>query len=578
MKEWILARVDETLRDEIAERLDVSPVTASMLAGRGVGSVQGARSFLNPSLDDLIEADLLPDMDKAVDTICRHARDGSRIVIYGDYDVDGLCSVTMLLQFLQLAGLDPSHYIPRRGGAGYGVHADVLRKLHAEGAGLIITVDCGVSSVAETEVANELGLDMVITDHHESAAELPNAAAVVDPKIPGSGYPFKGLAGVGVAFKLVWALTERLSRGQKTEPHFHKFLLDSMALVALGTIADVVPLVNENRILATFGLEALRCSELPGIQALISQCGLTDKPLDSDSVGFKLGPRLNVAGRMASPELALRLLMTDSYSEGERIAEELEGLNRERQRVQREIMEAARRKIDDELSPDDCVYVLADENWPAGVIGIVASHIVENSYRPAVMISLAGEPGHGSARSIPGFNIVEALSACSHHLDSFGGHAQAAGIRITRDRIDEFRTELNAHARTILSPENLKPKLTVDGEVLLGSISREFVTELGRLAPFGQGAREPVLVCRDVRLAGTPRRLGASGKHLSFHASQGASALRCIAFGMGELIEKLRSNAAAFHIAFTPVIERFTGRGNLELRIKDINFPGEEAV
>ena len=576
MKEWVLAHADEVLRDEIAERLGLSPVTASVLASRGVGSVEEARHFLNPSLDDLHDPQRLPDMDKAVDTICRHARDGSRIVIYGDYDVDGLCAVTMLLLFLRLAGLDPSHYVPQRGEEGYGVHADVLRKLRAEGAGLVITVDCGVSSVAETKLAREIGLDMVITDHHEPSEELPAAAAVVNPKIEGSDYPFTELAGVGVAFKLVCALADRLSRGERTAPHFRKFLLDSMALVAMGTIADVVPLVNENRVLAKFGLEALACCELPGVQALMSQCRLTDRTLNADSVGFKLGPRLNVAGRMASSELAMKLLLTDSYGEGERIAQQLEELNRERQKIQREIMATARRKIEEELSSDDRIYVLAAENWPPGIIGIVASHIVEDFYRPAVMISIEGDVARGSARSIPGLNIVEALSACRRHLDTFGGHAQAAGIRLKADRVDDLRTDLNAYASTRLTPDQLKPKLLVDAEVLLDSVSREFVNELGRLAPFGQGAEEPVLVARNVRGAGRLRRVGASGKHLSFYASQGGSAFRCIAFGMGELADRIGQGNRPFHIAFTPVIETFTGRGDLELRVKDIEVAEEE--
>ncbi|HUW57603.1 MAG TPA: single-stranded-DNA-specific exonuclease RecJ [Planctomycetota bacterium] len=576
MKEWVLAHPDEALRDEIADRLGLSPVTASVLSARGVKTIEEARCFLNPSLDDLHDPQTLPDMDKAVDTICRHARDGSRIVIYGDYDVDGLCAVTMLLLFLRLAGLDPSHYVPERGEEGYGVHGDVLKKLRAEGTGLVITVDCGTCSIAESKLAKEIGLDMVITDHHEPIEELPDAEAVVNPKIGGSDYPFKELAGVGVAFKLVCALADRLSRGQKTAPHFRKFLLDSMALVAMGTIADVVPLVSENRILAKFGLEALRCCELPGVQALMSQCRLTDRVLTADSVGYKLGPRLNVAGRMASAELAMRLLLTDSYGEGERIAHELEELNRERQRIQREIMATARRMIDEELSPDDYIYVLAAENWPPGVIGIVASHIVEDFYRPAVMISLDGDVGRGSARSIPGLNIVEALSSCSRHLDTFGGHAQAAGIRLRADRVDRLRTDLNAYASTRLTPDQLKPRLFVDGEVSLDSVSRDFVNELGRLAPFGQGAEEPVLVARNVRLAGRPRRVGASGKHLSFHASQGESAYRCIAFGMGELAEVTVRRDVPFHIAFTPVIETFTGRGNLELRVKDIEVPEED--
>lgn len=574
MKKWVFASVDETLRDEISRRLDVSPVTAGVLLARGVNSVSDARAFLKPSLDDLYDPKLLPDMDKAVDTICRHARDGSRIVIYGDYDVDGLCAVTILLKFLRLAGLDPTYFVPERGEQGYGVHAKVLEKLREEGAGLIITTDCGVSSISEMKHAAKIGLEVVITDHHEPGVELPEAAAVVNPKIADSEYPFTELAGVGVAFKLVWALAERLSRGQKTDPHFRKFLLDSMALVAMGTIADVVPLLNENRIFAKFGLEALSCCELPGIQALMSQCRLTDRQLAAADVSFKLGPKLNVAGRMASAEVAMKLLLTDSYSEGERIARELEELNRQRQAAQREIMETARRKIEEEGIAEDYVYVLAEDDWPAGIIGIVASHIVEEYYRPTIMISIDGESARGSARSIPAFNIVEALGSAADCLDSFGGHAQAAGVRLKRSMLGDFTKRINEHARTVLTEAELKPRLNCDGELILDSLGKAFVSELGRLAPFGKSAPEPVFVSRDVRLAGRPRRVGSSGKHLTFYATQGGQAHRCIAFGMGDLAEKLRVGDP-FHLAYTPTIETYTGRGDIELRVKDIRL-GEE--
>jgi len=577
MKEWVFATPDEALRDDIASRLDISPVTAALLLTRGVRTVQDARRFLKPTREDLFDPRLLPDIDKAVDTICRHAREGSRIVVYGDYDVDGLCAVTMLLQFLRLLGLDPSYYVPGRAEEGYGVHSDALEKLREEGAGLVVTVDCGISSVEESKLAAKLGLEMVITDHHEPSGELPEAAAVVNPKIEGSDYPFKELAGVGVAFKLVLALVEHFYPRGEVPPHFEKFLFDSMGLVAMGTIADVVPLLSENRILAKFGLEALQFSELPGVQALMNQCGLAEKPLDADSVSFKLGPRLNVAGRMASADIAMKLLMTDSYGEGERIARELERLNRERQQAQREITQTARQIITEELSEDDTILVLASENWSPGVIGIVASHLVEDFHRPAIMISLDGDIGRGSARSIPPLNIVEALSACSEHLETFGGHAQAAGLRIPKASIDNFRADVNAYASNILSAEDLRPRLDIDGEVILDSLSQAFVNELDRLSPFGQGAPEPVLVARGVRLAGRPRRVGSSGKHLAGYLSQGGAAFRCIAFGMGEFAEKLSRGSGTFDIAFTPTIETFTGQGNVELRIKDIRMDEEDA-
>ena len=575
MKDWVFASADEALREEVARRLDVSPLTAGVLIARGVSSPEEARRFLRPSLDDLIDPMLLPDMAPAVDTICRHARDGSRIVVYGDYDVDGLCSMTMMLQFLRLAGLDPDHYVPERGEEGYGVHSEVLRRLRSEGAGLVITVDCGISSVAEAQVAREIGLDLVVTDHHEPGPARPDVAAAVDPKIAGSKYPFTELAGVGVAFKLVQALSNRLSHGDKVDPQFSKFLLDSMALVAMGTIADVVPLVNENRVFAKFGLEALRYCEMPGVQALMAQCRLTDRDLDAESVSFKLGPRLTVAGRMASADLAMKLLMTDSYGEGDKIARELEELNRERQRLQAEILATAQRKIDEEISEDDRVLVLAAENWPAGVIGIVASHIVESTHRPTIMISLDADTGRGSARSIPALNMVEALTAVGGRLTSFGGHAQAAGLRIRRDLVETFRREINDWARPRLTVQDLRPQLAVDAEVMLDSLSRGFVEELGRLAPFGQGAPEPIFVARHVQVTGRVRRVGTSGKHLSLFLTQGGTAFRCIGFGLGELADRIPVSRP-FHVAFTPGLDTYSGRGDVELRLRDVDL-GEGA-
>jgi single-stranded-DNA-specific exonuclease len=575
MKEWVFAPRNDVLLAELSARLDISPVTAGVLAARGIGSVDEARRFLSPQLTDLIDPALLPDMTKAVDTICRHARLGSPIVVYGDYDVDGTCAVTILLQFLRLAGLDPTWFVPEREEEGYGLHASVLKTLKEKGAGLVITVDCGISSVEEAKAARDLGLELVITDHHEPGKQLPDAAAVVNPKIVGSKYPFKDLAGVGVAFKLAWALAERLSRGEKTEPHFRKFLLDSMALVAMGTIADVVPLVGENRVFAKFGLQALRYCEMPGVQALLAQCGLTDAELTATDVSFKLAPRLNVAGRMASAALAMNLLMSESYGDGERIATKLEELNRERQRIQREIMETAKRRIEAELSPEDRIIVLADESWPVGIVGIVASHIVEQYYRPALLIALNGDYCRGSARSIPELNIVEALASCGEHLASFGGHAQAAGIRIARHRVESFRIALIAHVNAVLAEATLAPRLDVDGEVLLDSLSRSLVGELDRLAPFGEGAPEPVLAARNVRVAGRPRRVGGLGQHLSFFVTQGTESFRCIAFGMGDVADRLPPPEFRFHIAFVPELDNFSGREGVQLRIKDFDF-GEE--
>ena len=582
--EWVFRTRNEPLEEALVRRLGIGSLTAQVLVNRGISSPEEGKAFLNPDLSALYDPKLLPDMDLAVRTIIRHLKAGSNILLYGDYDVDGMCSLAILKQFLHLAGVEVRTHIPSRADEGYGVHSDSIRRFHEEGVNLIVTVDCGVASVNEVAEANALGMEVVVTDHHEPGATRPSAAAVIDPKLANSHYPFKELAGVGVAFKLAWALAQELSGGQRTKPVFRDFLLDAMALVALGTVADVVPLLDENRVLAHFGLQALRYSQLPGIRALLERVNRIDCPLHTDDISFRLGPRLNVAGRMGDADLALRLLTTDRLDEAERIAEELDRLNLERQKIQRDIIQLARDRIGREMPPGQKIIVLADETWPAGIIGIVASHLVEEFYRPTVLISLdpaeSGPEGmgRGSARSVPGLNIVELLSRCSVPLLSFGGHAQAAGMRIERRHIEGFARELARLADEILTDEDLVPKLDVDAEVSLTSLDVASVTELQRLAPFGQGATPPVLAARDVRI-GAPKRVGSSGRHLAFYANQPSSdaGLRAIAYGMGDLLDRLSGSGPGSpgrrcDLAFVPKVSNWQGRESIELEIKDISF------
>ena len=569
--EWVFRSRNHQLQNELTHRLAVGPLTAQVLINRGITSPEEGRRFLNPDLTDLHDPKLLPDMDRAVATIIRHLKANSSILLYGDYDVDGMCSVAVLKQFLRLAGVEVRTHIPSRADEGYGVHSEAIRRFHQEGVNLIITVDCGVASVQEIAEANALGMEVVVTDHHEPGPAHPAAAAVIDPKLENSRYPFKELAGVGVAFKLAWALAQELSGGERTRPVFKDFLLDAMALVALGTVADVVPLLNENRVLAHFGLQALRYSQLPGLQALLTRVNLVDCPLEADDISFRLGPRLNVAGRMGDADLALSLLTTDRLDEGERIADELDKLNRERQKLQKEIIDSARDRINREMMQGQKIIALADESWPAGIIGIVASHLAEEMSRPTLLISIDGDTGRGSARSVPGLSIVDLLSRCQVPMLSFGGHSQAAGVRIERRHIDAFIQELVALADEALSDEDLVPKLDIDAEVTLGSLDAATVGELWRLAPFGEGAPPPVLAARDLKI-GAPRRVGASGRHLSFFANQGPVAQRAIAFGMGDLIGEIDAHHRRCNLAFVPKISNWQGQQSVQLEVKDISF------
>ncbi len=567
--EWVFRSRNETLQETFTQRLNIGSLTAQALINRGLATVDEARAFLSPDLSDLHDPKLLPDIDLAIRTIIRHLRRDSSILIYGDYDVDGMCSIAVLKQFMHLLGVEVRTHIPSRAGDGYGVHSEAIQRFHREGVNLIITVDCGVANVREVAEANELGMEVVVTDHHEPGPEHPPAAAVIDPKLEHSRYPFKELAGVGVAFKLAWALARELSGSERVKPMFKDFLLEAMALVALGTIADVVPLLDENRVLAHFGLQALRYSQLPGIRALLECVNRIDCPLATDDISFRLGPRLNVAGRMGDADLALRLLTTDRLTEGEQIAEELDKLNRQRQKIQRDIIDSVGERISREMVEDQKIIVLADEDWPPGIIGIVASHLVDKFCRPTILISLDGDIGRGSARSVPGLNIVELLARCEVPLLSYGGHSQAAGLRIRREHIERLQAETARLSDELLSVEDLTPKLSVDAEVMLGSLDIPSVSELWRLAPFGQGAPPPLLATRDVRV-GAPKRVGASGRHLSFYANQGTTALRAIAFGMGDLQKEIEAHGRRCDLAFVPKVSTWQGREAVELEIKDI--------
>ena len=570
-KKWILPNVDAGLLESLCRTLKVSPVLARVLLNRGVGSIDGARAFLRPELDQLHDPSLLPDMSRAADRIVQAVQSQERIIIYGDYDVDGISATALLLQCLCLAGADVGYYIPERLEEGYGLSIDAIKKLKAEGAEVIVTVDCGVSALEEAKVAADLGLTLIITDHHEPGPARPAAFAVIDPKLEGSRYPFTELSGAGVAFKLAWAIGQAFSQGKKVSGEFREFLLKAVALAGLGTIADVVPLQGENRVLAKFGLEALEVTTNPGIRALIDVARLDQKRLTATHVAFGIAPRINAAGRLGSAARVVELLTTDSYGDAGEMANELDRCNRERQEIGKGILAEVEARIESEVDLDSTrTIVLADANWHFGVIGIVASKIAEKYYRPTIMFSLDGDAAKGSARSIPSFNLYDGLHACSDHLVTFGGHAQAAGVRVRADRLDEFARAFDQHASEMLGEQDLVPTLEIDSEVMLASVNEGLAGEIERLMPFGHHNREPILAASDVSVAGQPRRVGNDGKHLSFYLRQGSTSFRSIAFGMGELADQLEAQKDGWAIAFVPKINEWNGRRNVELDIRDI--------
>lgn len=573
--QWVLPSVDERQQEELRRGLGISPILARILASRELSDPDQARAFLRPELDQLHDPSLLPDMTLAAERLTRAVADQERIVIYGDYDVDGATATALLLQCLRLAGGHVGYYIPERLDHGYGLKVDALQELKAQGAQVVVTVDCGVGAVAEAAAAADMGLCTIITDHHEPGPERPPAYAVVNAKLPTSQYPFTELSGVGVAFKLAWAIGQSFSGSRRVSEDFREFLLKAVALVALGTVADVVPLRGENRVLVSFGLAALEATTSPGIRAIMEVARLEQKRLTATHIAFGIAPRLNAAGRLGSARRAVELLITDSYGDASAIAGELDRCNRERQTIERGILQEAEAKIEREVDLESAhVLVVAEPGWHFGVVGIVASKLAEKYYRPTVMLTIEDDVARGSARSIPAFHLYDGLDACQEFLLGFGGHAQAAGVKLRADRIEEFARALDAHAGQVLRPEDFVPTLQVDADIQLSHVDEALVRELDRLAPFGHGNRQPILAASGVSLAGEPRRVGGDGKHLSCYVRQGDASMRTIAFGMGEWAEVLRGHPQGWAIAFVPQINEWGGRRSVELEIKDIQPDG----
>jgi len=567
-------------REEMASKLQIPDLVAQLLCNRGVTEPDQAKKFLQPSLQDLIEPQHFTGIDKAVERIHQAIQTGEKIVLYGDYDVDGIAGVAILWHCLKLAGVDAEYYVPHRIEEGYGLNLESIKQLADKGTQLIVTVDCGVSAHQCTDLAADLGVDLIITDHHHIEDSLPRAVAIVHPDLPGGEYPNKSLCGAGVAFKLAWALAQKFSGASKVSQEFRDFLVSAMGLAALGTIADVVPLQGENRILARFGLEGLAASNDIGIKALIAAAGLTGAKLDSFDIGFKLAPRLNAAGRMGHARLAVELFTRAGAERAQEIARYLESQNRQRQKVEKNITVEAVAQVAD-LKMDDPQWrgiVAAGDQWHAGVIGIVASRIVDKFHRPTVVISQQDGKAMGSCRSIDGFDIFRALHACRDLLLEYGGHAMAAGLSLEPEKIETFRTAFNEHARQVLGEDDLKPTLEIDAEVTLSELTLKTVQLIERLGPFGPGNPKVMLVARDLRLVNPPRKMGAQGDHLQLtvapradqqaHLTPGG-VIRAVAFGKARWEKKLL-DAESFDLAFQPVINHFNGDTTVEMIVKDL--------
>ncbi len=573
-KRWRIAAHDPEPVARLERAAGIPSVVAQLLIGRGIVAADEARRFLDAKLSDLHDPGELPGATDAAKRLASAIAEQRRIVVYGDYDADGMSGTAILLRCLRLLGADVGFYVPNRMDEGYGLSHDALRTLSAEGARLVITVDCGISSVAEADTARALGLELIVTDHHEMADPLPAADCLVHPRLPGHSYPFGYLAGAGVAFKVAWALCQEVSQAKKVSERMRPFLMQAVGLAALGTVADVVPLVDENRILVRHGLESLLKFPTLGIAALLKVTKLDSKPrLTSEDIGFTLGPRLNAAGRLGQAQLAIELMTTDSAERSVALAKYIHELNESRQSLERSIYRAAKRQAQDEFDPEsDAALVLADRGWHVGVIGIVAGRLAEKYHRPVVLIAqdeLGVKPGTGSARSVPGFDLHAALSACREHLLSHGGHAAAAGLKMADDRVDQFRYDFCEHTAGEICEDDRVAELWIDAETPFSALTPRIVNQIESLAPFGQGNARPMLCTTGVTLASPPKRMGKGNQHLSLQLEQHGIKLRAVAFGAGDWADEFEKIDGTISVAFKPVFNDFRGRRSVELQLAD---------
>ncbi len=571
-KDWLIPPVTPEI-ETAGRRWNVPPLLAQLLVNRGHSPDQPAADFLSPQLKDLHPPHRLPGIDGAVEAIWAAIQSRANIVLYGDYDVDGITGVAILWHVLQRVNADVTYYVPHRIEEGYGLSLAATRRLLSEGAGLIVTVDCGITAVEVAAAIRAAGVPLVITDHHALQTMLPEADAIVHPAL-GGAYPNGDLCGAGVAFKLAWALAQRFSGAEKVTPQFRELLLDLLPMAALGTIADVVPLIGENRIIAKQGLAALPKSRLPGLRALMESAGLTGDRVSGHDVGFKLAPRINAAGRMGHARLAVELFTRANDIRAREIATYLEDHNRVRQKTERHIAKQAYEMVELNGLASDArrAIVLASAGWHSGVIGIVAARVVERYHRPTVLIALGDGDGQGSARSIRNFDLAGALAACQGHLLSFGGHAMAAGLRIAGHRVDDFREAFVRTANQRLTGMDLLPKLRIDAEVGLGALTLPVVQTISVLGPFGIGNPKPRLATDFVELADEPRCVGRNDEHLQVTFHQNGARLKAIGFGMASLAEDLKHHRRC-RVAFEPIINDYQGRKTVELQIVDLKFP-----
>src|SRR5829696_1355042 len=554
----------------LAAALNVHPTIARLLCMRGFGDAELASRFLNPTLDHLNDPFRLADMDKAIPRLERAVAQREKIAIHGDYDVDGITSTVILRRALEMLGGEVIHFLPERMRDGYGLQPAAIDRLHAQGVSLIVSVDCGIRAGEAADRARALGVDLIITDHHEPEGTLPLAYAVINPKRSDCTYPDKYLAGVGVALKVVQALCQRAGKG--------KWLPAFVKIAAIGTLADVVPLVGENRVIARHGLASLsKGPHSVGLRSLLDACGLTGKTVDSYHVGFMIAPRVNAAGRMSTPDIAARLLLATDEAMGDEaraLAQQLCDENVRRQQEEAELVIQAKKAIEtDPAVGAHNVLVVGGLDWHRGVIGIAASKLVDTYHKPSIVLSIDGEIAHGSCRSIPDFDLLAALEHCSDLFVKFGGHKQAAGLTMEAARLPEFRARINAYADERIEPDQLRPRLRIDARLNLKSITHDLVGGLDLLGPFGLSNPRPVFHTSGVAIVAGPRTI--KERHLKMPFAQDGRRLRAMAWRAAERAGFLEQNRAAMTLAFSVDRNEYQGETYLELLVADFKSMSE---
>jgi single-stranded-DNA-specific exonuclease len=556
MKSWIAPPpIDGQAAEELAY---LKPLYQHILFNRGLKTRHAVDAFFNPKGSELPAPFSLPDMKAAAGRLLEARANKQQVVVYGDYDADGVTATALLVDGLGKVGLQVRHYIPNRFDHGYGVNAQAVNQFAQEGVELVVSVDCGVRAVEEISLASDLGLDFIVTDHHHPGAELPQAVAVVNPRRLVEVNQFKSYSGVGIAYFLLSALCQQLDSSSLANEY--------LDLVAIGTVADLAPLVGHNRTLVARGLEMLNDNPRPGLQALIEVSGYKPGKLTSNSIGFGLAPRLNAAGRLDSAEAAYQLLMAEDVNQATPLAVKLEGVNRDRRRLTEQAIELARTKISFEKDEDNLIFV-TDPSFNEGVVGLAASRLVDEYYRPAIVAVVDDQSCRGSARSIPEFHITEAFEACSDLLEKFGGHAAAAGFETDRDNMPALIERLMSISGASLDGQDLQPKLQLDAMVEFDEIDDDLMAFLDKLEPSGMENPRPVLASKEVEVV-SKRRVGANGAHLKLALNDGRRYFDCIAFRMGDLSDRINRH---IDVAFRPEWNDYMGVRSLQLNVEDIN-------